>query len=115
MVTKDPLQQFRDLDRASPYFHEHLNNTLRGKEYQNILPKLQNEDLAWLVEYLDNVSFQVTFLRAALIVGVDYRWHSRQCKDTFPGTTQRTPEDMWQEWSIAKIVYTFRISPGICV
>ena len=88
MVTKDPLQQFRDLDRASPHFHEYLSNTLRGEEYQNILPKLQNEDLAWLVEYLDNVSLQIIFLRAALIVDVDYCWRSRQCKNTFPGTTQ---------------------------
>ena len=69
MVTMDPLQQFRGLERASPYFYEHLKNILRGKEYQNILPKLQSEDLAWLVEYLDNVGLQITFLRAALIVG----------------------------------------------
>ena len=87
MVTKDPLQQFRDLDRASPHFHEHLSSLLRGNEYQNILPKLQSEDLSWLVEYLDGVSLQITFLRAEFIAVVDYHRGRRRCKNAFPGST----------------------------
>ena len=115
MVTKDPLQQFRGLDRASPHFYEHLSNVLRGNEYQNILPKLQSEDLAWLVEYLDDVSLQITFLHTALIVGVGYRRGFRRRKNTSPGTTQRTQKDMWQEGSVTEIMYTFGISLGMCV
>ena len=87
MITKDPLQQFRDLDRASPHFQEHLSNLLRGNEYQNILPKLQSEDLAWLVEYLDGVSLQITFLRADFIAVVDYHRGRRRYKNAFPGCT----------------------------
>ena len=56
MTPHKPLQQLHDLDRTSPQFYEQLTNFLRGKEYRNVFPNLQNEDLAWLVEYLDNVS-----------------------------------------------------------
>ena len=51
----DPLQQLHNLDRASPHFYEQLSDFLRGDEYQNAVPNLQGEDLAWLVEYLDSV------------------------------------------------------------
>jgi hypothetical protein len=56
MSLPNPLQQLHDLDRASPQFHEQLSSFLRGEEYQNAVPNLQGEDLAWLVEYLDSVS-----------------------------------------------------------
>ena len=51
----DPLQQLRDLDRTSPHFYGQLSDFLRGDEYQNAVPNLQGEDLAWIVEYLDSV------------------------------------------------------------
>ena len=57
MIPTNPLQPLHDLDRTSPQFHEQLNDFLRGDEYRNVLPGLQNEDLVWLVEYLDSVSF----------------------------------------------------------
>jgi len=50
------LKQLRDFDRASPRFHEHLSNFLRSEGYRGAIPSLQSEDLAWLIEYLDNVS-----------------------------------------------------------
>ena len=59
MAPVSPLQQLRGLDKASPYFHEHLNSVLRGGEYRRILPTLQSEDVEWLVEYLDNVSSRI--------------------------------------------------------
>jgi hypothetical protein len=58
MIRLSPLQQLRDLDTASPQFHEQLSSCLRGSEYRNAVPNLQGEDLAWLVEYLDGVSLQ---------------------------------------------------------
>ena len=56
MTPSDALQKLRDLDKASPRFHEQLINFLRGDEYQNALSKLENEDGLWLIEYLDGVS-----------------------------------------------------------
>ncbi|KAF9644929.1 hypothetical protein BDM02DRAFT_823150 [Thelephora ganbajun] len=55
MIPRNSLQQLHDLDRASPQFHEQLSNFLRGNEYRNVFPKLQGEDFAWLIEYLDSV------------------------------------------------------------
>ena len=57
MIPHDPLQQLYDLDRTSPQFHEQLSGLLRGREYQDVFPNLRSEDLSWLVEYLDSVSF----------------------------------------------------------
>ena len=56
MTPSNPLQQLHGLDRASPQFHQHLGDFLRGNEYRNTVSNLQGEDLAWLVEYLDSVS-----------------------------------------------------------
>jgi len=61
MIPHDPLQPLHDLDRASPQFHKQLIDFLRGNEYQDVVSGLQNESLAWLVEYLDNVSLQTIF------------------------------------------------------
>lgn len=58
MIPINPLQEFRDLDRSSPQFHEQLSDWLQGNGYQGVLPNLQGEDLAWLVEYLDSVSLR---------------------------------------------------------
>ena len=72
MTPHDPLRPLHDLDRASPQFHKQLIDFLRGNEYQGVVPGLQNEDLAWLVEYLDSVSIQPSFwaaLRSTLTLG----------------------------------------------
>ena len=66
MAPHDPLQQLRELDSASPHFHEQLGGFLRGDAYRNALPNLPSESLAWLVEYLDGVSLQTILLRAGL-------------------------------------------------
>ncbi|KAF9643182.1 hypothetical protein BDM02DRAFT_1694073 [Thelephora ganbajun] len=60
MILHNPLQQLHDLDRASPQFYEQLSSFLRGNEYRNVFPKLQSEDFAWLVEYLDSVLVDVS-------------------------------------------------------
>ena len=56
MSPSNPLQTLRDIDKTSPHFHNQLIDLLRGNEYQDVVPSLQGEDLAWLVNYLDNVS-----------------------------------------------------------
>ena len=56
------LKQLHDFDKASPQFHKHLSNFLRSEGYRSAVPSLQGEYLAWLVEYLDNVSLQIVSL-----------------------------------------------------
>lgn len=57
MTIVDPLHQLRDLDRSSPQFNGQLAKFLDRKAYIKALPNLCDEDLVWLVEYLDCVSF----------------------------------------------------------
>ena len=59
MIPHNPLQSLHDLDKTSSQFHQQLIEFLRGDEYQDVVPTLQPEDLAWLVEYLDNVSLPI--------------------------------------------------------
>ena len=69
MTSPNLLQKLRDLDRTLPDFHNQLTDFLRGNEYQDAAPSLQGEDLAWFVNYLDNVSSGTAFLRFKLTVG----------------------------------------------
>ena len=94
MISHDPLQELRDLDSASPRFRNELIKFLRGDEYRNVFPTLQNEDLTWLVEYLEKVSLQTIFLRAALNTGVGSCRYFRSCESYISGTPSRTQEDM---------------------
>ena len=87
MIPHSPkLQQLHDLDRTSPRFHEQLSRFFRGEEYRNALLNLQSEDLSWLVDYLDSVSLQTSFLYRALRIGTDSRWYLRPCKSRISGT-----------------------------
>lgn len=61
MLPSDPSRQLHDLDRTSPRFHKQLLDILHADEYQNIIPNLENEDVVWLVRYLDKVSHQIVF------------------------------------------------------
>ncbi|KAF9644226.1 kinase-like protein [Thelephora ganbajun] len=47
------LQQLHRLNRSSPNFDNQLSDVLYGKEYVQCVPTLQGNDLAWLVDYLD--------------------------------------------------------------
>jgi len=49
------LQRFHLLDRSSPDFDDQLSNVLYGEEYKRCVPNLEDDDLAWLVDYLDKV------------------------------------------------------------
>jgi len=57
MPSPDPptLQGLDRLDRSSPEFHNQLSNTLYGEEYQQCVPNLRDDDLVWLIVYLDKV------------------------------------------------------------
>lgn len=56
MTPHSPLRQLHDLDRSSPRYYEQLIDFLRGNEYREVFPTLQNDDVVWLVEFLDSVS-----------------------------------------------------------
>lgn len=49
------LQQFKQLDRSSPQFPDQLTNLLHKKEYKECILDLRDEDVVWLVNYLDEV------------------------------------------------------------
>ena len=63
MVTSNPLQRLRDLDRE---FHRQLIDILHGDEYRDVVPNLEDEDVAWLVGFLDSVNLQVSLFRSVL-------------------------------------------------
>ena len=85
MTPHAPLQPLRNLDNTSPQFHTQLIDFLSGDEYQSVFPTLQREDLTWLVEYLDSVSFQTIFSplcaqkrrRFSLASPIPQAWYSR--------------------------------------
>lgn len=49
------LQEFSRLDRSLQDFPEQLCDLLYGKNYTQCAPDLQDKDLVWFVEYLDQV------------------------------------------------------------
>ena len=59
--TSPVLQQLDRLNRSSPDFHDQLSKVLYGEEYTQCARNLQNGELVWLVEYLDNVRRYVAF------------------------------------------------------
>ena len=59
-IPRQFLQQLHHLDVSSPGFHDQLNDTLYGEEYQQCAPNLQGNDLIWLVDYLDKVPRRIS-------------------------------------------------------
>ncbi|KAF9643873.1 kinase-like protein [Thelephora ganbajun] len=53
--THPALQQISHLDTSSPDFHDQLENALRGREYRQCVSNIEDDDLTWLVNYLDEV------------------------------------------------------------
>ena len=107
------LQKLHDFDRTSPQFHEQLIHFLRGNEYQlNVVPNLQAENLAWLVEYLDSVSPQTTSPRSVLNARVGPLRYLRSKKWPIPGITVQPQRDMWRQGGAPEIVHAFGFYPG---
>ena len=50
-----PLRRLHRLDSSSPDFQNLLCDVLCGEEYVQCVRNLEGENLAWLVDYLDNV------------------------------------------------------------
>ena len=111
MISHNPLKPLHDLDRASPRFHGQLIDFLRG----DVVPSLKNEDLAWLVEYLDSVSPPTISPHATLKAGVGPLWNLRSRQYLISGIATRTQKDMRPQGGATEIVHTFGVPPGLCV
>ena len=115
MTPLNLLQKLRDLDTTSPDFHNQLTDFLRGNEYRDAAQDLQGEDLAWFVNYLDNVSFRIVSLRSTFNAGADPLRYLRYQRCSVSGTTGRTPKDMWYQECAPDHVHTFRFTCGVCI
>jgi len=60
------LRQLHRLYRSLPDFHDQLKGILYGEEYKQCVLNLQDDDLVWLVDYLDKVRHRVTLPRSPL-------------------------------------------------
>lgn len=72
------LEQLHCLNKCSSKFPEQFNEVLHGKGYRKCVPNLQDDDSAWLVDYLDEVCCHTTtspFYSLCLI-------HHRLLRDT---------------------------------
>ena len=49
------LQQIHCLNTSLPAFHDQLNDALHAKGYEECVPSLGDDDIAWLVDYLEKV------------------------------------------------------------
>lgn len=49
------LQQLNRFERSSPGFQDQLSNVLYGQEYTQCVPIIEDDDLAWLVDFLSKV------------------------------------------------------------
>ena len=66
MTSNRLLQALCALDRSSPEFHDQLSNILYGEVYKKYAPRLRDEDLVPLVDYLDKVRCLVSPLLSPL-------------------------------------------------
>ena len=109
------LLQLHSLDKTSTKFHEELTNFFRGNAYQHVFQTLQNESLAWLVEYLDSVRLKTPSPHPMFDVALAPRRRYRSCRSRIPGIFTSTPRDMRLQKSVTGIVYTAGITPGLRV
>ena len=77
------LKQLHRLDRSSPDFHDQLCNVFYGSEYTQYTQSLQEDDLMWLVDYLDKVRRRVRFSPLSASASLGPRW-SRSIRSCFP-------------------------------
>ena len=52
---QDVLRRFKGFDKSSPRFPDQLIDLLSGEEYKSCIRRFQDEDAAWVIDYLDEV------------------------------------------------------------
>jgi len=55
------LRRFDRLNKSSPQFPDELTNLFDEGGYKGWIFWLQDEDVSWLIEYLDNVCIRIMF------------------------------------------------------
>lgn len=58
----DLLHQFHRLDQSSPNFPALIGDIIHRDGYRDCAASLQDDELAWLIEYLDNVRYRVVLV-----------------------------------------------------
>ena len=113
MNPSNVLEHLRGFDRTSPQFHKCLSNFFRSEGYRSAVPSLQGEDLAWLVEYLDSVSFQIISLESASnAVAVGSRVCPKSPESRVPGISARAEKYMRHQRDLTENVHGFKFPPG---
>jgi hypothetical protein len=59
MTLPEILQQFNRLDKNSPQFPDQLANLLDKEGLKDYISIFRDEDVVWLVEYLDEVCLSI--------------------------------------------------------
>jgi len=112
MSPPNALKQLRGFDRTSPQFHKRLSTFLRSEGYRSIVPSLQGEDLAWLVEYLDSVSLQTISPKSPPNTVVGSHVYFKSCEPRVPGILARAEEHLRHQGNPTEVTYTFKFPPG---
>ena len=63
------LRRLHHLDRSSPDFCDQLHDVLSEQEYAPNQKSFEQNDLVWIIDYLDEVRHGVFHLRSPLTVG----------------------------------------------
>ena len=71
MSAPNPLLELYHLRTSSPQFPTKIVTILCGTEYKVSVEALQDRDLVWLVDHLDNACLSVSSIPSALNFGVD--------------------------------------------
>ena len=74
MSPPNPLLRLHRLEKTSPQFPTEIATILEGTEYKSGVETLQDRDISWLTDYLDNACLSITSIPSMLNFGVD-RWY----------------------------------------
>ena len=64
------LQNLYNLDTSSPDFGDQLSTLLYGEEYMKCLPDLEDDDVFWLVNFLDRVRLCILCPPRSLLINI---------------------------------------------
>ena len=112
MTLPNSFLRLRDLNRASPRFSRQLAKMLDREEYAKCLPNLHGEDLVWLVEFLDRVSFLTTFPRSLPNAVVGSRRYPRSREPRIPEVPTRARKNMQCTRDTTGIMHAFSFPSG---
>jgi hypothetical protein len=105
MPSHSLLQRLQRFSRSSSGFPDQLANVLYGEEYLQSVADLQDDDLMWLVDYLDEVRWCVIF--PSLRLNQAGSRQSRSCQFRLPEMSPRTEKYMRHQDDPTDLVHSF--------